>query len=280
MCIRDRLDGYDLVIGVGHDEYWTKAGRDQVDAHVAGGGDYVSMSGNTMFWQVRLVDDDGADGTDHMIGHKYQGHSNDVEAGADMSGLWCDPLVARPEWTTLGAGSVFGLYHRFGQATPHGAGGFTVFRYDHWMFEGTGLRYGDLLGADHGVVGYETLGCPISLDDFQLPVAKPVEGMPADHEIVGLCLSSNLGVGEYPKSISALNDQGDLEFLAERYYGDTSPENLARVRHGNAVMVVYRPQGPDGGEVVTIGTTDWVFGLAQDPLVAHITTNILNRYLG
>ena len=277
------LDGYEVVIGVGHDEYWSKAGRDQVDNHIAGGGNYVSLSGNTMFWQVRLIDDDGAAGVDHMIGHKYGGHAADpilqTGAVAEMSGLWCDPLVGRPEWTTLGAGSVFGLYHRFGQATPRGAGGFTIFRNDHWLFEGTGLRYGDLLGADHGVVGYETVGCPISLDELQLPVVRPVDGMPDDHEIVGLCLSSNLGVGEYPKSISALNDQGDLEFLAERYYGDTSPENLAKVRHGNAVMVVCRPQGAAGGEVVTIGSTDWVFGLADDDLVAAVTANILNRFL-
>lgn len=280
---RDLLEGYDLVIGVGHDEYWTRAGRDQVDAHIATGGNYVSLSGNTMFWQVRLVDDDGRPGLDHMVGHKYAGHTDDpvVEAGAveQMSGLWCDPLVDRPEWTTLGAGSVFGLYHRFGRATPRGTGGFTVFRYDHWMFEGTGLRYGDLLGGDHGVVGYETLGCPITLDELQLPVVRPVPGMPADHEIVALALSSNLGLGEYPKSISALNDQGDLEFLAERYYGDTSPRNLARVRHGNSVMVLCRPAGADGGLVVTVGTTDWVFGLGRDALVDRVTANIVDRCL-
>lgn len=273
------LAGYDVIIGVGHDEYWTSAGRDQVDAHIAGGGTYVSLSGNTMFWQVRLVDDDGQPGAAHMIGHKYDGHTADSQAGQQMSGLWCDPLIGRPEWSTLGAGSVFGLYHRFGQATPRGAGGFTVFRPDHWMFAGTGLRYGDVLGNDHGVVGYETVGCPITLDEFQLPVVRPVEGMPAEHEIVGLSLSSNLGVGEYPKSISALNDQGDLEFLAERYYGDTSEENLARVRHGNAVMVVCKPQGSDGGEVVTVGSTDWVFGLARDALVSQVTANIFDHYL-
>lgn len=279
----DLLDDYELVLGVGHDEYWSKAGRDQVDDHIERGRDYVSMSGNTMFWQVRLVDGHGQPGLDHMIGHKYAGHSADpvLATGAtdEISGLWCDPLVDRPEWTTLGAGSVFGLYHRFGQATPRGTGGFTVFRSDHWMFAGTGLRYGDLLGGDHGVVGYETVGCPITLDEYQLPVVRPVDGMPVDHEIVGLALSSNLGIGEYPKSISALNDQGDLEFLAERYYGDTSPENLAKVRHGNAVMVVCRPQGEGGGEVVTLGTTDWLFGLADDRLVSQVTANILNRYL-
>ena len=275
----DLLADYDVVLGVGHDEYWTRAARDQVDRHIAGGGDYVSLSGNTMFWQVRLIDGEGQPGLDHMIGHKYQGHVADAHAADEMSGLWCDPIVARPEWTTLGAGSVFGLYHRFGQATPRGTGGFTVFRFDHWMLANTDLRYGDLLGGDHGVVGYETVGCPITLDEFQLPVVRPVEGMPTDHKIVALALSSNLGMGDYPKSISALNDQGDMEFLAQRYYGDTSAESLAKVRHGNSVMIVCRPQGDTGGEVVTVGTTDWVFGLTHDARVDQVTRNILDRFI-
>ena len=86
-------------------------------------------------------------------------------------------------------------------------------------------------------------------------------------------------MGEYPSSIAALNDQGDLEFLAERFYGDTGADNLARVRHGNAVMLTCRPFGPTGGEVVTIGTTDWVFGLADDPRVGRVTSNVLDRFL-
>ena len=32
------------------------------------------------------------------------------------------------------------------------------------------------------------------------------------------------------------------------------------------------------GEVVTIGTTDWVFGLTTDPAVAQVTHNVLRRY--
>jgi hypothetical protein len=56
-------------------------------------------------------------------------------------------------------------------------------------------------------------------------------------------------------------------------------ETIARVRHGNAVVVVCRPFGGDGGEVVTIGSTDWVFGLAHDPSVAQVTRNAIRRYV-
>ncbi len=286
------LDGYDLFVDVGHDEYWSAGQRRTVENHVANGGNVASFSGNTMFWQVRLQAADDGDttakeaGPDHgatMVCHKYTAHETDpvVDDGnpTEMTGLWCDPLVGRPEWSLLGAGSAWGLYHRFGLATPRGSGGFTVYRNDHWMFEGTDLRYGDLLGADHGVVGYETVGCRLDFDDYQLPIPRPDEHTPADMEIVAFTPSSNIGVGEYPASISALSDQGDLEFLAGRLFGRVDDDSLARCRYGNAVMSTCRPAGAAGGEVVVVGTTDWVFGLAEDKRVAQVTLNILNRLL-
>jgi hypothetical protein len=275
----DALAGYDLVLSVGHDEYWSAGQRRAVEDHVRSGGSLASFSGNTMFWQVRL--EDGPDGP-VMVCHKYAAHLDDpVVAAGDptaMTGMWADPVVGRPEWELLGGASAFGLYHRFGRATPRGVGGFVVYRDDHWLLEGTGLGYGDVLGVDDGIVGYETLGCPLTFDEFQLPVARPHPGLPADLEIVAFTPSSNLMVGEYPASISALSDQGDAEFIATRLYGDAGDTNLARVRHGNAVMLTCRPFGPDAGEVVTVGSTDWVFGLASDAAVQRVTANVLRRF--
>lgn len=278
------LGGYRSVLSVGHDEYWSAGQRDAVEAFVARGGTLVSMSGNTMFWQVRLDDAVGDDGTaDAAAGltcHKYRAHETDpvVAEGRPelMTGMWSDPLVGRPETSILGAGSAWGLYSRFGRATPRGAGAFTVYRDDHWLFEGTGLRYGDLLGRDHGVVGYETVGCRLALDEYQLPVPAGGDGTPADLEVVAFCPSSNLRMGEYPASIAALDDQGDLEFVATRLFGRLDDDSIARVRHGNAVIVVGRPFGAGGGEVVTIGSTDWVYGLA-DAAVSRVTRNAIER---
>lgn len=273
------LDGYRLVVSVGHDEYWSAAQRDAVEAYVARGGDFASFSGNTMFWQVRL--EAGAEAPD-MTCHKYRAHLDDpvVAEGRphEMTGMWADTVVGRPEWRLLGAGSAFGLYHRFGKATARGVGGFVVYRPEHWMLEGTGLGYGDVLGADDGVVGYETVGVPIQLDEFQRPVAVARDDLPADIVIVGHVPSSNLAVGEYPSSIAALGDQGDLEFVAARVHGADTAENRLRVRNGNAVMLTCRPFGDTGGEVVTVGTTDWAFGLDRDPQVRRVTSNVLERH--
>jgi hypothetical protein len=272
------LDGYDLFIDVGHDEYWSAAQRRTLERHVERGANIASMSGNTMFWQVRLEGN-------AMVCHKYSAHDTDPVMAegreVEMSGMWCDPIIANPEWSLFGAGSAWGLYSRFGQATPRGSGGYTVYRADHWLVAGTGLRYGDVLGAKHGVVGYETTGRLLDLDDYQLPITRPHATAPSGEQtvVVAFTPSSNVGMGEYPASISALSDQGDLEFIASRLHGRVDADSLARVRHGNSVMMVVEPFGDDGGEVVVIGTTDWAFGLGDDPEVQQVTANLLDRYL-
>lgn len=279
---RSIADGYKLVLGIGHDEYWSSAQRDAVESHVANGGRYVSLSGNTMFWQVRIEptgpkSSDTASAT--MVCHKYTAHKNDpvIAEGrpTEMTGMFADPVVGRPEASFLGGGSAWGLYNRFGQAVRRGSGAFTVYRHDHWLLAGTDLGYGDLLGARDGVVGYETLGCRIQFDDYQLPIRAGGDSTPEDMDIIAFSPASNCGVGDYPKSISALSDQGDLEFIAKRIHGGLDADSLAKARYGTAIIAVARPFNT-GGEVITIGTTDWVFGLPDDPDVVQVTRNALN----
>jgi hypothetical protein len=272
-------DGYRLVVGAGHDEYWSAAGRSAVEQFVADGGNYASFSGNTMFWRVRLE----RDGTS-MVCHKYSAQQTDPVRTHDPSavtGMWADPVSGRTERGFLGAASMYGLYARFGWATPRGVPGFVVYRPDHWLLEGTRLRYGDVLGADDGIVGYETVGTRITFDELNLPIAVPDpevvgDSLPDGVEIVALTPVSNLGMGEYPASIAALDDQGDLEYVAERIYGG-GERALAKVRHGNAVVLTCRPFGSSGGQVMTAGSTDWVFGLDRDADVQRVTANAVIR---
>ena len=62
-----------------------------------------------------------------------------------------------------------------------------------------------------------------------------------------------------------------MEFIAERVFAD-DPDPKLRARNGNSVMATV------GDNVVTIGTTDWVFGLADDEQVAQITRNALRGH--
>ena len=51
------LDGYRLVLSVGHDEYWSAPMRDSLEAFIAKGGNAAFFSGNSVCWQVRSEDD-------------------------------------------------------------------------------------------------------------------------------------------------------------------------------------------------------------------------------
>ena len=245
-----------------------------------GGGNYVSLSGNTMFWQVRLRRRDAPhDGLLQVHAPTRPTRWSGTDAQATMTGMWCDPLVGRPETAFLGAGSAYGLYSRFGAATPRGSGAFTVYRDDHWMFAGTGLRYGDLLGADHGVVGYETVGCRLAFDDTSCrsppaATARPTTSRSWRSRRRRTWPWASTRRRSPPSTIRATSSSSPPASTAA-----STPTRWPACRHGNAVMLTCRPFGADGGEVVTIGSTDWVFGLAGDPLVAQVTRNVLDHCL-
>lgn len=60
-------------------------------------------------------------------------------------------------------------YHNYGSSflEQNGFGGYRVYRTNHWIFEGTGLRDGDSLGRTATVVGYEADGTLLEARDAQ-----------------------------------------------------------------------------------------------------------------
>ncbi|TMQ02233.1 MAG: hypothetical protein E6J90_00285 [Deltaproteobacteria bacterium] len=267
------LDGRPLFISVGHDEYWSSGMRDTVEAHIARGGNAMFLSGNTSFWQVRLED-----GGATMV--SYKGLARQADPVTDprlLTSTWCDPRIGRPETRMTGLTFSRGGYHRIAGGVPRGAGGYTVWRPHHWLFEGTDLHYGDVLGAEHGAVGYECDGCAMTLVDG-LPVPTGEDGCPAGFEILASAPARIWSVdehgNEYPASLAATRGPGELQLMAMSLFGDASPESVRKIAHGNAVLGSYRA----GGTVVSVGSTDWVFGLAGgDPLIERVTRNALDR---
>jgi hypothetical protein len=71
-----------------------------------------------------------------------------------------------------------------------GLGGYTVHRAGHWIFDGTGLGYGDVLGAGATVVGYECDGCVFTYRDG-LPYPTGEDGTPSTFEIPGTCATQH-----------------------------------------------------------------------------------------
>jgi hypothetical protein len=254
------LDDQRLVLSVGHDEYWTWGMRDALEGFIAGGGNVAFLSGNTCYWQVRVEDR-------RMIAWKHR-FAEDPVQGERTTTMWADPLVGRPEAALTGVSFTRGGYHRVHKSVPRGTGAYEVHRPDHWLFEGTRLKRGDLLGAAGQPVGYECDGCDLALDDG-LPIATGAGGTPPGFVVVATAPATPFDSRTTPLPL-APGGRYELEFHAERLLGGSSPENCDRLRSGHAVLGTYNR----GGTVVTVGCTDWAFAL-DDADVAQVTRNVL-----
>jgi hypothetical protein len=267
------LDGTKLYLSVGHDEYWSMGMRDTVEAFIASGGNAAFFSGNTSLWQVRIEGDD----KDVMVGYKGRFRDDPVhgtDREKEVTTFWSDVVVARPENHMTGVSFTRGGYHRIGRNVTNGLGGYTIHRAGHWMFTGTGLGYGDVLGATATVVGYECDGCVFTYRDG-LPYPTGEDGTPETFEILGSCPVQHFTRESAPRPPKP-GEPSELEYIASRVFGTREPEAIERIRHGHALLGAYTNDA--GATVVTSGSTDWAHGLAgRDAHIEQITRNILNR---
>ena len=231
--------------------------RDTVEQFIGGGGNAAFFSGNTSLWQVRIE----GEADDVMVGYKGF-FKNDPLFGTprepEVTTFWSDVIVGRPENHMTGVSFTRGGYHRIGRNVTNGLGGYTVHRADHWIFDGTGLGYGDVLGAGATVVGYECDGCVFTYRDG-LPYPTGEDGTPATLEILGTCPTQHFTRDTAPRPPKP-GEPSELEYIASRVFGTRDPEAMDRIRHGHAVLGVYTNDA--GATVVTSGSTDWAHGLA------------------
>ena len=267
------LDGYDVVLTTGHDEYWTAAGRAALDQFVEDGGRYARLAGN-IIWQVRIEDD-----LHTQVCHKYAAHADPAHNNPNVdqrTGAFESRHIDRPPVTTFGANGFRGVYSRMGGLSPRGAGGFIVYRPDHWCFDGADVYYGDVLGSELPLVGFETDGVDYAFRHGR-PYPTGDDGASPDLEILALT-PVTLEEEDHGHSGSLLSiADGDLAFATEALLGEDTPEGRDRVRYGSAV-ITHMTKG--AGEVFCAGTTEWCHGLARRHTQTEIITrNVLNRFL-
>jgi hypothetical protein len=263
------LDGHRLFLSVGHDEYWSWGMREALDRFTDAGGNAAILSGNTCFWQVRFEEDHRA-----MTCFKYRADEDPVVGTADerlVTGPWSDRRIAWPETRTIGLTFTRGGYSRYGLGVPRGSGAYTVWRPDHWAFEGTGLRYGDELGRADAIVAYEVDGVELTLRDG-LPVPTGSDGAPDGLEILATAPARLWSQEEQPSRYS--HEPGELENTAMAVFGPGWRDQVHRVTNNHACIGVFTK--PGGGTVFNAGVTDWTCGLG-DPDVARVTRNVLDR---
>jgi hypothetical protein len=258
------VDGYRLMISVGHDEYWSWRMRDSVETFISRGGNACFFSGN-LIWQVRFEDDGNT-----MLCYK-DAPEQDPKFGTPesrlVSTLWSSPIVGRSESEMTGVSFHHGGYAGWSGVTPQGADGYLVYRPGHWIFRGSGLTYGDRLGHESKIVHFEVDGCPIEMR-AGLPVPGENYRGPPSFEILGMAPATLPPVDQ-------TSPQSRQNYAALKKLLEGTPEFEARNRLTNhAVMGIYT----SGGTVFSAGTTDWTNGLTgRDPAVEQVTRNIIDR---
>jgi len=145
------LEGYRLLVIVGHSEYWSGPMRDRVEGFVRRGGNVVFFAGNVCWWQVRFED-----GGQTMVCYKQREFDPAALSPLTLGSTavnWREPYLHRPE--TLLTGVRYG-----GNPAPDARMEFTVEDAGHWVFANTGLSRGGTFGlygdGTLSVVGNET----------------------------------------------------------------------------------------------------------------------------
>ena len=270
----DLLAPYKAVVFVGHDEYWSWPMRDAVDRYVEGGGRVARFAGNFL-WQIRLEDEGRK-----QVCYKYRALAEDPLVGTAERHLttscWEAEPVGRPGAATFGLSALRGVYAGWGGCAPRGSGGFTVYRPEHWLFEGTDLYYGDIFGAEARIFGYEVDGLDYEIRGG-LPTPTGVDGEPEGLEILAMGLATTREEDHGNPGTDLFIGSEDARFKAEILHGAATPETIDRVTRGSGMIVAFRR---GAGEVVHAGTCEWVMGLkARDATVERITRNVLDRFL-
>jgi hypothetical protein len=268
----DLLDGYGCVVLVGHDEYWTWEMREAIDRFVEHGGCVMRCAGN-FYWQIRL-EDSGAT----QVCYKSQAHALDPVAGTAnarrLSCSWEDPAVGWPGAETFGLNATYGMYAHVGSQVPRSAGGFTVYRPDHWTLAHTDLYYGDILGARAAVFGYEVDGLDYTFRDG-LPYPTFTDHAPPSVEIIAMGVAFNREVMKGRRGEASYYHDATPQFARLRY-GSDRLEDRERASRGSGMMITF---SRGTGTVFHAGSCEWVAGLkAGDPATDQVTRNVLNRF--
>lgn len=174
------LDHYDVAMIVGHSEYWSWDMRQRVKEFLARGGRFISLSGNTMWWQVRFENNGRT-----MVG--YKSWQKDPEKSPQLStdNPWGYPIFDSPFGFT-------GLHWPEGGYPGAKGEGYYAVNTNHWIYRGAGVTENQLIGKgptiDTSIHDKESDGMPFSCAADGVTLLGPLAntGTPHNFTILGL----------------------------------------------------------------------------------------------
>ena len=233
----------------------------------------VSRFGANFAWQVRLKDEGR---TQVCYKDPFADPVFETAERSRTSTAWDFEFIGRPGARTMGLTGLGGIYTRFGTAAGRASGGLTVYRPDHWVFEGSDLYYGDVFGQQARIVSFEVDGVDYTFR-HGLPFPTHEDEAPESLEILAMAPALR---GEIDRRNYLLN--GPIEELnalihaaAAKGFPLVQQDALEASIYGSAMVAVF---SRNGGTVFNSGTCEWVNGLIEgDFFVERITRTVLDR---
>jgi Sel1 repeat len=250
------LDGLEILVLCGHDEYWTKDIRRRIDGFVARGGRIACFSGNTNWWQVNLVDD-----TLYKSQEKTASTSpNYTDTGKMLSSWINNPVDSLIGLGYLPGGYAVRYYHSEESAIERGltlkdyeaSRGVTVVEPEHPIFYGTQLTEGSTFGTRNDIMTVE-------VDAAYLRADGALDRTRWKHT---------------PRNLKVLGRT--LIYNANFPARNNDPEGMFQV---GAVLAEVPGRGQRGA-VIHFGCLGWYRAVAaKDPVSLRIISNTLNYLL-
>jgi hypothetical protein len=250
----DLLKYYQVVVISHHSEYWSWNMRQRMKEFIENGGRLVNLSGNTMWWQVRFEDNGRT-----LVCYKDYAKDPKPQRKTATDNAWDYP-VFDVESSLIGGSWILGGFFNFSRSDMNlifrqkdGYGGFWVQNASHWVYEGTGLKDGDVFGrgAKYGksILGTESDGAAFNCAADGKTVLGPLPhmGTPKNFTILGISPVA-------PPPVTHKHGQ----------------------QVGFATMGIYTNAA--GGAVFSGNTMGWQKALDQ-PAVNQVTRNVLDRFL-
>jgi len=243
------LGHYDVLVIVGHSEYWSGEMRANVENFSKSGGHLIILSGDTMWWQIRVEGD-------KIVCYKNAAADPLLTTSPDKVTVnWFDWPLNNPENSVTGVsfrnGGYVNVFGSYMAAPDNNNGAYKVSNAQSWVYEGTGVTEGSYFGKSSTIVGYEVDGALFTLQNNK-PVVTGIDGTPLNFEILAYAPAGN----------------------------PTFPPI------GYGTMGLFQRPGR-GGWVFNTATTDWSEGLwdvgtnsIPDPIVSRVTLNVIRRFSG
>jgi len=253
---RSLLGSYELVLCVGHDEYWSQEMRDNLTAFRDRGGNIAIFSGNTCYRKVEFLNSTGQKTADplqvaimHKLGNwRGLGDPENGLTGAsydNAGGWWSRKRIDGQPTTFVDFCDPRGVCD-----SSRDPVGYTVEQAAHWVFAGTGLQDGDSFGEADYLVGYECDGATFQRLNG-IPVPTGSDGTPTDFLI--------------------------LATAELRFDSDLTNPGWMDTAAGSQVATMMIQTKPRGGTVFNAATTDWPRVVHSNATVDRITRNVIER---